>query len=54
MSEAGYGVVPIEQARTMDGLTLFKAVKEGRSVATNGPLLEFYIRQFPELDPMPV
>ena len=30
MSEAGYGVVPIEQARTMDGLTLFKGLLEGR------------------------
>ena len=30
MSEAGYGVVPIEQARTMDGLTLFQGLLEGR------------------------
>lgn len=30
MSEAGYGVVPIEQARSMDGLTLFKGIQEGR------------------------
>jgi uncharacterized protein (TIGR00369 family) len=30
MSEAGYGVVPVEQARTMDGLTLFKGIQEGR------------------------
>ena len=27
---AGYGVVPIEQVRPMDGLTLFEAIKEGR------------------------
>jgi uncharacterized protein (TIGR00369 family) len=30
MSNAGYGVVPIEQARAMDGLTLFKGLLEGR------------------------
>ena len=30
MSEAGYGVVPIEQVRAMDGLTLMKGVQEGR------------------------
>lgn len=30
MSDAGYGVVPIEQARAMDGLTLFKGLLEGR------------------------
>ena len=30
MSEAGYGVVPIEQARAMDGLALFKGIQEGR------------------------
>ena len=30
MADAGYGVVPIEQARTMDGLTLFKGLLEGR------------------------
>jgi uncharacterized protein (TIGR00369 family) len=29
-AEAGYGVVPIEQARTLDGLTLFKGLMEGR------------------------
>ena len=29
-SDAGYGVVPIEQARTMDGLTLFKGLLDGR------------------------
>ena len=29
-SDAGYGVVPIEQARTMDGLSLFKGLLEGR------------------------
>jgi uncharacterized protein (TIGR00369 family) len=27
---AGYGVVPIEQVRPMDGLALFQAIKEGR------------------------
>lgn len=27
---AGYGVVPIEQVRPMDGLALFEAIKEGR------------------------
>lgn len=30
MADAGYGVVPIEQARTMDGLTLFKGLLEGK------------------------
>jgi uncharacterized protein (TIGR00369 family) len=30
MADAGYGVVPIEQARTMDGLTLFRGLLEGR------------------------
>ncbi len=29
-AEAGYGVVPIEQARAVDGLTLFQGVMEGR------------------------
>ena len=29
-AEAGYGVVPIEQVRTVDGLTLFKGLLEGR------------------------
>jgi uncharacterized protein (TIGR00369 family) len=28
--DAGYGVVPVEQARTMDGLALFKGLLEGR------------------------
>jgi uncharacterized protein (TIGR00369 family) len=28
--EVGFGVVPLEQARTMDGLTLFKGLLEGR------------------------
>ena len=27
-SDPGYGVVPIEQARTMDGLSLFKGLLE--------------------------
>ena len=27
---AGYGVVPIEQVRPMDGLALFQAIREGR------------------------
>mgnify|MGYP001304289362 CR=1 FL=1 len=30
MSEVTYGVVPVEQARTMDGMTLFKGLLEGR------------------------
>jgi len=30
MSEAGYGVVPLEQVRAMDGLRLFKGLQEGR------------------------
>ena len=30
MADAGYGVVPIEQARTMDGLTLFQGLLEGK------------------------
>lgn len=30
MPEAGYGVVPIEQARRMDGLTLFGEIRAGR------------------------
>jgi uncharacterized protein (TIGR00369 family) len=30
VAEAGYGVVPIEQARTLDGLDLFKGLLEGR------------------------
>ena len=30
MSEAGFGVVPIDEVRTMDGLTLLKGVQEGR------------------------
>jgi hypothetical protein len=29
-SEAGYGVVPIEEARTLDGLDLFRGLLEGR------------------------
>ena len=29
-AEAGYGVVPIEQARALDGLTLFKGLLDGR------------------------
>jgi uncharacterized protein (TIGR00369 family) len=29
-AEAGYGVVPIEQARTLDGLDLFRGLLEGR------------------------
>jgi uncharacterized protein (TIGR00369 family) len=29
-SDAGYGVVPLEQARTMDGLSLFRGLLEGR------------------------
>ena len=29
-SAAGFGVVPIEQARTMDGMTLFKEIMAGR------------------------
>ena len=29
-AEAGYGVVPIEEARAIDGLTLFKGLLEGR------------------------
>ena len=28
--EAGFGVVPIEQARTMDGMTLFREIMAGR------------------------
>ena len=30
MTDAGFGVVPLEQARTMDGLTLFKGLLEVR------------------------
>ena len=30
MADAGYGVVPIDQVRTMDGLTLFRGILEGR------------------------
>lgn len=30
MSDVTYGVVPVEQARTMDGMTLFKGLLEGR------------------------
>ncbi|SKA32475.1 uncharacterized domain 1-containing protein [Enhydrobacter aerosaccus] len=30
MPEAGFGVMPIEQARTMDGLTLARGIMEGR------------------------
>lgn len=29
-ADAGYGVVPLEQARTLDGLDLFKGLMEGR------------------------
>jgi len=29
-ADAGYGVVPLDQARTMDGLELFKGLMEGR------------------------
>ena len=29
-ADAGFGVVPLEQARTLDGLTLFKGLMEGR------------------------
>ena len=28
--EAGFGVVPLEQARTMDGMTLFREIMAGR------------------------
>ena len=30
MSDAGFGVVPLELVRTLDGLTLFKGLVEGR------------------------
>jgi len=30
MNDVEYGVVPIEQARALDGLTLFKGLMEGR------------------------
>lgn len=30
MPEAGFGVVPVEQARSMDGLTLFREIRSGR------------------------
>lgn len=30
MPEAGFGVVPVEQARGMDGLTLFEEIRAGR------------------------
>ncbi|MDP3160328.1 MAG: PaaI family thioesterase [Reyranella sp.] len=30
MTDAGFGVVPLEQARTMDGLNLFEGLLEGR------------------------
>ena len=33
MSEAGFGVVPLEQARALDGLSLFKGLLEGRHPA---------------------
>jgi len=29
-AEAGFGVVPLEQVRSMDGLTLIKGLMEGR------------------------
>jgi uncharacterized protein (TIGR00369 family) len=29
-ADAGFGVVPLEQARSLDGLTLFKGLMEGR------------------------
>ena len=29
-ADAGFGVVPLDQARTMDGLTLFRGLLEGR------------------------
>ena len=29
-AEAGFGVVPLDQVRTMDGLTLIKGLMEGR------------------------
>ena len=35
-AEAGYGVVPIEQARTMDGLALFEALPKGAFVINMG------------------
>jgi uncharacterized protein (TIGR00369 family) len=30
MPEAGFGVVPVEQARSLDGLTLFEEIRAGR------------------------
>ena len=30
VTEAGFGVVPLDQARTMDGLTLFREIMAGR------------------------
>ena len=29
-AEAGFGVVPLDKVRTMDGLTLIKGLMEGR------------------------
>ena len=37
-AQAGFGVVPLEQVRTLDGLTLFKGLMEGRFPAP--PLAE--------------
>jgi uncharacterized protein (TIGR00369 family) len=46
MSDAGYGVVPIEQARAMDGLTLFKGLLEGRFPAPPiGKVLGFRVSE---------
>ena len=30
MPEAGFGVLPLEQARTMDGLSLMQGIRDGR------------------------
>ena len=44
-AEAGFGVVPLEQVRTMDGLTLIKGLMEGRFPAP--PISEVPVRTAP-------
>ena len=47
-AESGFGVVPLEQVRTLDGLTLIKGLMEGRFPAP--PLAEALAREMERSD----
>ena len=49
MGEAGYGVVPLDQARTLDGLTLMTGVMDGRFPAP--PIAQALGFTIAEVDP---